>query len=87
MVEKYASWISGREEEEAIELEKIYGKRTSGRTDSTKNLYAYDLYRKIWSGRQDLNLRPLDPQSSALPDCATPRIWKLYQNNLLLGFT
>ena len=29
--------------------------------------------RENWSGRQDLNLRPLDPQSSALPDCATPR--------------
>ena len=27
----------------------------------------------IWSGRQDLNLRPLVPQTSALPDCATPR--------------
>lgn len=26
-----------------------------------------------WSGREDLNLRPLDPQSSALPSCATPR--------------
>ena len=26
-----------------------------------------------WSGRQDLNLRPLGPQPSALPDCATPR--------------
>ncbi len=25
------------------------------------------------SGRQDLNLRPLGPQPSALPDCATPR--------------
>ena len=25
------------------------------------------------SGRQDLNLRPLDPQSSALPGCATSR--------------
>ena len=25
------------------------------------------------SGRQDLNLRPLDPQSSALPSCATAR--------------
>ena len=30
-----------------------------------------------WSGRQDLNLRPLDPQSSALPDCATPRFYFL----------
>ena len=28
----------------------------------------------LMSGRQDLNLRPLDPQPSALPDCATPRI-------------
>ena len=28
----------------------------------------------IQSGRQDLNLRPLDPQSSALPSCATPRV-------------
>lgn len=27
----------------------------------------------IWSERQDLNLRPLHPQCSALPDCATPR--------------
>jgi hypothetical protein len=27
------------------------------------------------SGRQDLNLRPLGPQPSALPDCATPRGW------------
>ena len=26
-----------------------------------------------WSGGQDLNLRPLDPQSSALPNCATTR--------------
>ena len=29
--------------------------------------------RKQWSGRQDLNLRPPDPQSGALPGCATPR--------------
>src|SRR5688500_14524422 len=28
---------------------------------------------KTWSERQDLNLRPLDPQSSALPSCATLR--------------
>src|ERR1700722_19009070 len=26
-----------------------------------------------WSGRPDLNRRPLDPQSSALPNCATSR--------------
>ena len=28
---------------------------------------------QIWSGREDLNLRPLAPQASALPGCATPR--------------
>ena len=27
----------------------------------------------IWSGRQDSNLRPLSPEPSALPNCATPR--------------
>ncbi len=26
-----------------------------------------------WSGREDLNLRPPEPHSGALPDCATPR--------------
>ena len=29
--------------------------------------------REIWSGREDLNLRPPVPQTGALPDCATPR--------------
>jgi hypothetical protein len=28
---------------------------------------------QTWSGREDLNLRPLEPHSSALPVCATPR--------------
>ncbi len=28
----------------------------------------------IWSGRQDSNLRPLRPERSALPNCATPRL-------------
>src|SRR4029077_2520960 len=27
----------------------------------------------IWSGREDSNLRPLRPERSALPGCATPR--------------
>jgi hypothetical protein len=30
-------------------------------------------YRFDWSGREDLNLRPLGPKPSALPGCATPR--------------
>ena len=29
--------------------------------------------RVVWSGRKDLNLRPLRPERSALPGCATPR--------------
>jgi hypothetical protein len=28
----------------------------------------------IWSGRKDLNLRPLAPHASTLPGCATPRV-------------
>ena len=28
---------------------------------------------KAWSGRGDLNSRPLGPEPSALPGCATPR--------------
>src|SRR4030081_1839428 len=32
-----------------------------------------NFYTIKWSGRQDLNLRPLAPQASALPGCATPR--------------
>ncbi len=31
-----------------------------------------------WSGRRDLNPRPLHPQCSALPDCATPRSRAVY---------
>src|SRR5438552_3200477 len=30
---------------------------------------------EYWSGGEDLNLRPLEPHSSALPDCATARLW------------
>ena len=29
--------------------------------------------REDWSGREDLNLRPPEPHSGALPGCATPR--------------
>ncbi len=28
---------------------------------------------RFWSGREDLNLRPLAPHASTLPGCATPR--------------
>ncbi len=42
-----------------------------------KNIHKQDAcvtLNKKWSGRLDLNQRPLDPQSSALPGYATPRI-------------
>ena len=35
-----------------------------------------------WSERQDLNLRPLVPQTSALPGCATLRL----ERSLVPGF-
>jgi hypothetical protein len=40
------------------------------------NKYLYQLNRikeYLWSGREDLNLRPLAPHASALPGCATSR--------------
>ena len=30
-------------------------------------------YTRMWSEQQDLNLRPLGPKPSALPNCAMPR--------------
>ena len=32
-----------------------------------------ELHPHIWSEQQDLNLRPLGPEPSALPNCAMPR--------------
>lgn len=41
----------------------------------------------IWSERQDLNLRPLHPQCSALPNCATLRLWSTVAGALGLSVT
>ena len=38
-----------------------------------KNEATYESKGLIWSGRRDLNSRPLAPHASALPDCATSR--------------
>ena len=35
-------------------------------------------WRRLWSGRQDSNLRPSGPKPDALPDCATPRHFRYY---------
>jgi hypothetical protein len=40
--------------------------------------------RDVWSGRGDLNPRPPDPQSGALPSCATPR-WTRYRSGFPIG--
>ena len=38
------------------------------------DLLTNGLSRSNWSGREDLNLRPPEPHSGALPNCATPRL-------------
>ena len=38
----------------------------------------------LWSEWQDLNLRPLDPQSSALPPALHPEIMRIYNNKKLV---
>src|SRR6185295_4725748 len=40
---------------------------------SVLNTHLSALYMIFWSGRADLNGRPLAPQASTLPGCATPR--------------
>ncbi|CAC5340125.1 hypothetical protein PLAN_100175 [Planktothrix rubescens CCAP 1459/22] len=37
------------------------------------NAQLFNIVTDLESERQDLNLRPLPPQGSALPSCATPR--------------
>ena len=41
--------------------------------DIKTNNNNYDIF-SLWSGRQDLNLRPSGPKPDALPGCATPRL-------------
>ena len=42
--------------------------------DIKTNNNNYDIF-SLWSGRQDLNLRPSGPKPDALPGCATPRLF------------
>ncbi len=46
--------------------------RTSDLPGSSRSLESTALWQK-WSGRLDSNQRPLRPERSALPSCATPR--------------
>src|SRR5262245_58450400 len=41
----------------------------------------------VWSGQQDLNLRPSGPKPDALPDCAMPRLdlVHIYLAHILVG--
>ena len=44
-------------------------------------------FRRFWSDQRDLNPRPLDPQSSALPNCAMVRtVQKHRERNLAYFF-
>ena len=43
------------------------------RGEVVKNITIQNYYTFDWSGRGDLNSRPLGPEPSALPSCATPR--------------
>src|SRR5256885_11181367 len=52
----------------------VFGGRFKSPSTIIKALTALPLVRALsWSGRRDSNPRPLDPQSSALPSCATSR--------------
>jgi hypothetical protein len=42
-----------------------------------------ELFFYKWSGRRDSNPRPSAPKADALPDCATPRLLKLYRSSAL----
>ena len=39
----------------------------------------------LWSRRRDLNSRPLGPEPSALPSCATPRRFHIISNTPVFG--
>ena len=39
--------------------------------------FPLEIRASLWSGRRDSNSRPLAPQASALPGCATPRSYSL----------
>lgn len=58
------------EEAETHPLHFAKNKVSSGRHSVLRDLQS-EIER--WSGREDLNLRPLGPEPSALPSCATPR--------------
>lgn len=58
------------------ELVRNSGNKKTGSSEK----YSFD---PVMSGRQDLNLRPLVPHTSTLPDCATPRILTTQNRQLL----
>ena len=53
-------------------LDGVGDREASGRAAGVPWPTAIELL--IWSGREDLNLRPPEPHSGALPGCATPRV-------------
>ncbi len=49
------------------------------KTDDAAGSPSGTLRHPVWSGWRDLNPRPLAPQASALPGCATPRMPAVYR--------
>ena len=49
------------------------GRPIQPRAEASSGVRSRPLIRSVWSGREDLNLRPYRPERYALPSCATPR--------------
>ena len=65
-VQRSAAERDGAEKSETDRLEEGVAKRNWAPA-------AAGAQRRVWSGRLDSNQRPLRPERSALPNCATPR--------------
>ncbi len=67
----YSRWIDGADKSrERSKMDELFdGTATKTPQGQKTGLNPNE----IWSGREDLNLRPLAPHASTLPGCATPR--------------
>jgi hypothetical protein len=73
-MKKPLTLIAEAKERTKLEIDKLEPKK---KVYTPTQLLALEPISSIWSGRQDLNLRPHAPHARALANCATPRIIKL----------
>ncbi len=67
----YSRWIDGADKSrERSKIDELFEKTA---TNTPQKVKVAQKPNEIWSGREDLNLRPLAPHASTLPGCATPR--------------